>query len=79
MTDLEMVGMLKEMQKETANTKGFFIGHVTHAWVINDLLGSKIAELEGEDSPDVRQVKTEEVCDGNPANRMNSSGLMESN
>ena len=25
---------------------GFFIGHVTHAWVINELLGSKIAELE---------------------------------
>lgn len=46
MTDLEVVGMLKEMQKETANTKGFFIGHVTHAWVIHDLLGSKIAELE---------------------------------
>lgn len=46
MTDLEVIGMLKEMQKETANTKGFFIGHVTHAWVINDLLGSKITELE---------------------------------
>lgn len=46
MTDSEVVGMLKEMQKETANTKGFFIGHVTHAWVIRDLLGSKIAELE---------------------------------
>lgn len=79
MTDLEVIGMLKEMQKETASTKGFFIGHVTHAWVINDLLGAKIAELEGEVSPDIRQVKTEGVCDGNPANGMNSSGLMGSN
>ena len=37
--------MLKEMQEETAHTMGFFIGHVTHAWVINELLGRKIAEL----------------------------------
>lgn len=33
-------------QEETAHTMGFFIGHVTNAWVINELLGSKIAELE---------------------------------
>ena len=38
--------MLKEMQEETAHTMGFFIGHVTHVWVINELLGRKIAELE---------------------------------
>ena len=38
--------MLKEMQEETVHTMGFFVGHVTHAWVINELLGSKIAELE---------------------------------
>ena len=46
MTNLEVINMLKEMQEETAHTMGFFIGHVTHAWVINELLGSKIAELE---------------------------------
>ena len=46
MTNSEVINMLKEMQEETAHTMGFFIGHVTHAWVINELLGSKIAELE---------------------------------
>lgn len=46
MTNLEVINMLKEMQEETAHTMGFFIGHVTHAWVINELLGRKIAELE---------------------------------
>lgn len=46
MTNSEVINMLKEMQEEAAHTMGFFIGHVTHAWVINELLGSKIAELE---------------------------------
>ncbi len=46
MTDSEVINMLKAMQEKTANTRGFFIGHVTHAWVINELLGSKIVELE---------------------------------
>ncbi len=46
MTNSEVINMLKEMQEETAHTMGFFIGHVTHAWVINELLGRKIAELE---------------------------------
>ncbi len=46
MTNSEVINMLKEMQEETAHTMGFFVGHVTHAWVINELLGSKIAELE---------------------------------
>ena len=40
MTNSEVINMLKEMQEE------FFVGHVTHAWVINELLGRKIAELE---------------------------------
>lgn len=48
MTKSEVIKMLKEMQVETAQTIGFFAGHVTQAWVINSLLGSKIAELEGE-------------------------------
>lgn len=46
MTNSEVINMLKEMQEEAAHTMGFFIGHVTHAWVINELLGSKIVELE---------------------------------
>ena len=46
MTNSEVINMLKGMQEETAHTMGLFIGHVTHAWVINDLLGRKIAELE---------------------------------
>ncbi len=47
MTNLEVIEMLKEMQEKTASTNGFFIGHVTQLWVIKELLGSKIAELEG--------------------------------
>ena len=47
MTNSEVINMLKEMQEETAHTMGFFIGHVTHAWVINEMLGGRIAELEG--------------------------------
>ena len=46
MKNSEVIEMLKEMQERTAHTMGFFVGHVTHAWVINSLLGSKIAELE---------------------------------
>ena len=46
MTNSEVINMLKEMWEETAHTMGFFIGHVTHTWVINELLGRKIAELE---------------------------------
>ena len=46
MTNSEVINMLKGMQEETAHTMGLFIGHVTHAWVINDLLGRKISELE---------------------------------
>ena len=46
MTNSEVINMLKEMQEEAAHTMGFFSGHVTHAWVINELLGRKIAELE---------------------------------
>ena len=56
MTNSEVINMLKEMQEEAAHTMGFFIGHVTHAWVINELLGRKIAELwEG--------VHTENIID----------------
>lgn len=43
----EVIDMLKEMQIETAKCRGFFAGHVTQAWVIQDLLGKKIEELGG--------------------------------
>ena len=46
MTDKEVIEMLKEMQEKTAHTMGFFLGHVTQAWVIRELLGAKIAEFE---------------------------------
>ena len=46
MTNKEVIEMLKEMQEETAHTLGFFAGQVPQRWVIKDLLGSKIAELE---------------------------------
>ena len=46
MTNSEVINMLKEMQEEAAHTMGFFIGHVTHAWVINELLGRKIDKME---------------------------------
>ena len=63
MTNSEVIEMLKEMQEKTANTKGFFIGHVTQAWVINELLGSKIAELEEGANPDIGKVKAEGAYD----------------
>ena len=44
----EVIEMLKEMQKETAHTNGFFAGHVTQLWVIRTMLGKKIEELGGE-------------------------------
>lgn len=52
MTNLEVIEILKEMQEKTASTNGFFIGHVTQLWVIKELLGSKIAELEGKGRTD---------------------------
>lgn len=58
MTNAEVIEMLKKMQEKTANTMGFFIGHVTQAWVINDLLGRKIAELEKGTDSDIGQMDT---------------------
>ncbi len=46
MTNKEVIEMLKEMQVVTAQTIGFFAGQVPQRWVIRDLLGAKIAELE---------------------------------
>lgn len=44
----EVVSMLKQMQVDTAECIGFFVGTVTQAWVIETLLGEKIQELGGE-------------------------------
>ena len=43
----EVIQMLREMQIESAKCCGFFVGHVTQIWVIEDLLGDKIHELGG--------------------------------
>ena len=48
MEQCEIIEMLKAMQIKTAKCHGFFIGHVTQAWVIDNLLGKKIEELGGE-------------------------------
>ena len=47
MDNKEVINMLKEMQIEAAKCQGFFAGHVTQLWVIEDLLGKKITELGG--------------------------------
>ena len=47
MTNEEVIEMLKEMQERIAHTMFLNTGFVTQAWVIKELLGSKIAELEG--------------------------------
>ena len=45
----EVIEMLKEMQMETFKCVGFIVGMVTQAWVIKDMLGKRIVELEGEE------------------------------
>lgn len=44
----EVIEMLREMQRETAKCQGFFVGHVTQLWVIQDMLGTRIRCLGGE-------------------------------
>lgn len=46
MTNEEVIEMLKEMQERTAQTIFLIARFVTQDWVIKELLGSKIAELE---------------------------------
>lgn len=43
----EVIKMLRDMQKETVKTQGFFTGHVSQLWVIQDLLGTNIEALGG--------------------------------
>lgn len=58
----EVVDMLKAMQIETAKCNGFFAGHVTQAWVISNMLGTKIKDLGGKPYiiKDNKLVNTEE-------------------
>lgn len=63
MTNSEVIGMLKGMWEKTADTMGFFIGHVTQAWMTKGLLGSKIAELEEGAGHNICKAKTEGVYD----------------
>lgn len=44
----EVIDMLRAMQSKTCHTHGFFVGHVTQLWVIQDLLGKQIEALDGE-------------------------------
>lgn len=44
----EVIEMLKEMQVEAAQCKGFVVGHVTNLWVVREMLGKRIEELGGE-------------------------------
>lgn len=46
--NVKVIDMLKQMQIEAAKCVGFFAGHVTQAWVIENLLGKRITELGGE-------------------------------
>lgn len=66
----EVIEMLRKMQVETKECIGFVTGHVTQAWVIRDLLGSQIKELEKhleakKDQKDIMTAKTtkENLCD----------------
>lgn len=43
----EVIEMLRQMQKETANCYSFIVGTVTQAWVIKDMLGKRIEALGG--------------------------------
>ena len=47
----EVIEMLQEMQKESAKTQGFFIGHLATLWVVRDLIGKRIKEIGGEEIP----------------------------
>lgn len=47
-TRKEVIEMLQEMQHETCRCVGFIVGMVSQIWVVEELLGEKIAELGGE-------------------------------
>lgn len=47
----EVIEMLQDMQKQSLNTQGFYVGHLTTLWVVRDLIGQKIKEIGGDEIP----------------------------
>lgn len=47
-TKEEVIEMLQEMQQETCDCVGFIAGTVTQLWVVQDLIGRRIENLDGE-------------------------------
>lgn len=47
----EVIEMLQDMQRESIETQGFVIGHLSKLWVVRDLIGQKIKEMGGDEVP----------------------------
>ena len=52
-TKQEVVEMLKDMQRETSECVGFFVGQVSQLWVIKDLIEKRLNDM-GETGVEVR-------------------------
>lgn len=52
----EVVEMLKDMQRETGECVGFFVGQVSQLWVIKDLIEKRLNDM-GETGVEVRVSK----------------------
>ena len=44
-TKQEVVEMLKDMQRETSECVGFFVGQVSQLWVIKDLIEKRLNDM----------------------------------
>lgn len=55
-TKQEVVEMLKDMQRETGECVGFFVGQVSQLWVIKDLIEKRLNDM-GETGVEVRVSK----------------------
>lgn len=55
-TKQEVVEMLKDMQRETSECVGFFVGQVSQLWVIKDLIEKRLNDM-GETGVEVRVSK----------------------
>ena len=44
-TKQEVVEMLKDMQRETGECVGFFVGQVSQLWVIKDLIEKRLNDM----------------------------------
>lgn len=55
-TKQEVVEMLKDMQRETGECVGFFVGQVSQLWVIKDLTEKRLNDM-GETGVEVRVSK----------------------